>query len=156
MKEKADIAVAVASCLPSGDYFEFGSVGLKTFQNMLTAADVWNLQGLGRDTHFYAFDIFGKLDPATEVAKANSGVAESYFADFTTAGDARERHENMLTEHGVFLDRCHFIQGLYEDTLTDDWKDAYLATGGGWIRVPGLQHHLVLQMRLRLAHGCGL
>ena len=57
-KEKAKIALSVASSYPGGDYFEFGSHDLYTLRNFLSAFDVGNLNIRFPTTKFYAFDIF--------------------------------------------------------------------------------------------------
>lgn len=131
-KEKAEVALSVATCWPGGDYFEFGSTDVNTFRNLLTAYDIYNLDARFPDTRFYAFDIFGKTsemnDKTRAMVEGTPGYAD-YMNCFSARGDLLEENLNYLRDHGLFVDRCHLIQGYFEETLTHDFKKSLMKEG---------------------------
>lgn len=129
MEEKSRVSLAVASSLFVGDYFEFGSAGLSTFRNMLTAYHLYNLDKLGRDARFYAFDLFGKDEVSTALAKNHRTEFDAYFEDLFLAGDQLPYHLDLIEEHGLYQERCQLVQGMFEDTLNDEFKSDYLGAG---------------------------
>jgi|ERR1700733_13291115 hypothetical protein len=124
-QERAEIALMVANQYPGGDYFEFGSEGLYTFCNFLTAFHL-NGHDVGMpDAKFYAFDIFGEPKPDTSL----SSEEKPYFAVYRNLGlQHYRRAEARLRNHNLMLDRCVKVQGHYEDTLNDDAFKAQLRT----------------------------
>lgn len=129
--EKSEIALTVASSLAYGDYFEFGAATLATFRNMLTAYDLAGLRprhaGEGRnEARFYAFDIFGDVD-VEKMKSVGIDTIETYFRHFDTDANSLEHHQKLLDEHRLFVDQCHLVQGLFEETLNDEFKQQYLA-----------------------------
>lgn len=131
-KEKAEVALSVATCWPGGDYFEFGSTDVNTFRNLLTAYDIYNLDSRFPDTRFYAFDIFGKTWEMTEETKKKvegaPGYAE-YMDCFSARGDLLEENWGYLKDHGLYVDRCRLIQGYFEETLTPELKKSLMDEG---------------------------
>ena len=131
-REKAEVAFTVASSWYGGDYMEFGAHDLTTFRNMLTAYDVCCLDQRFPDTRFYAFDIFGSLANASREALESIAPIEGdhqYFANFMTEGDLLERHLQYVRDHGLFEERCTLVQGLFEDTLTEERRVRYRDSG---------------------------
>ena len=131
-REKAEVALTAATSWYGGDYMEFGAHDLTTFRNMLTAFDVCRLDQRYPDTHFYAFDIFGSLDSASKGALKEIAPIEDthgYFAHFMTQGDQYERHLQYIKDHRLFEDRCTLIQGLFQDTLTEERRVEYRDSG---------------------------
>ncbi len=121
-RERAYVAMSVAQIYPGGDYFEFGSEGMGTFRNFLTACDLTSLDDRFPDTHFYAFDIFGDMTGA-------SGDLE-YFKNWHDANNDRfVAAQSYIKQHGLFLDRCHLVKGFFASTLTPEFKQSYLDSG---------------------------
>lgn len=115
-KEKAECALVAMSSWYGGDVFEFGSHDLNTFRNLLTAI---HLSGMskGMDTRFYAFDAFGKFP--------DMGELNDYFKPYSSQGDQIKKHEAYIAEHGLFIDRVYLIQGLFQDTCTNEFKQKW-------------------------------
>jgi len=125
--EKFQVALAVASSYPGGDYLEFGSHDLYTLRNMLAAFDVGNIDKRYPETQFYAFDIFGQFNE--DVLEGNSKYKEFqwYFKDYTHKGNLKilethkenlyQHYEGIVEEFNLFKDRTHLVQGFFEDTL---------------------------------------
>ena len=128
-KEKSEVALSVATCWAGGDYFEFGSTDMNTFRNFLSAYDIYDLDARFPDTRFYAFDIFGKTwemnDETKSKLEVNPGYAD-YMNCFTARGDLLEENWGYLRDHGLYVDRCHLIQGYFEETLTPELKKTLL------------------------------
>ena len=128
-KEKAEVALSVATCWAGGDYFEFGSTDMNTFRNFLSAYDIYDLDTRFPDTRFYAFDIFGKTwemnDETKSKLELNPGYAD-YMNCFTARGDLLEENRGYLRDHGLLVDRCHLVQGYFEETLTPELKKSLL------------------------------
>lgn len=123
-REKACCSLIAASSWYGGDYFEFGSHGLNTFRNMLTAYDICGMSRVRPDVRFYAFDIFG--DPT--VNAKNTKVAEDFIAKnpaYVSSGNVFREHQSMIEKHGLYVDQCILVQGLYENTLTEEFKKMY-------------------------------
>jgi hypothetical protein len=118
-KELSEIALTAASAWMVGDYFEFGSQDLATFRNMLSAYDIF---GRDDDTHFYAFDAFGDF---TDHDRKFSSDVGAYIAPYAAKGDSIEYHKQLLHNHQLFENRCHLVQGLFQDTLTNEFKADY-------------------------------
>lgn len=129
-REKAEVALTAGSSWYGGDYFEFGSGDLNTFRNMLTAYDICGMTQAYTDVRFYAFDIFGNLEAAKAPADDKVDLEENmkvYFSPYTIGGDQIERHRQYLTDHNLYTDKCFLVQGLFEHTLTDEFKAKYKA-----------------------------
>lgn len=117
-KEKAEIMMCVASSWYGGDFMEFGSGDLNTFRDFLTAYNICGMTRQYPDVRFYAFDIFGKLEK-------DVGELKEYFSPYVERGDTLLWHQNLLNKHGLYLDKCHLIQGLFKNTLTKDFKEKW-------------------------------
>ena len=117
-KEKAEIMMTVASSWYGGDFFEFGSHDLNTFRDFLTAYNVCGMTRQYEDVQFWGFDIFGKLDK-------DIGDLKKYFEPYSSQGDRLGHHQNLLVKHGLYVDQCHLVQGLFEDNLTQELKDKW-------------------------------
>ncbi len=131
-REKIDVSLSATTSWYGGDYMEFGACDLHTFRNMLSAFHIAALPERFPDTRFYAFDVFGKLDsPNAEWQAEMSRFDErtGYFKNQFPNGDDLPRHQAMIEQHGLFVDRCHLVQGFFEDTLSDERKAAYRAEG---------------------------
>jgi hypothetical protein len=119
-RERVDIALMVANQYPGGDYFEFGSEGLRTFCNFLSA---FHLNGHAEGmpgVKFFAFDVFGEPKPD----RLLTGVEKPYFAVYKGLGSYHYRKaEARLRNHGLMLDRCELVKGHFEDTLSDAFKE---------------------------------
>ena len=127
-KEKAKVALSVATSYSGGHYLEIGSHDLYTLRNFLAAFDVGNLDNLYPDTNFYAFDIFGSYDEKrwNELVKDNKQhtkaysegySVKSYFDTFTPQGDILSDYKDILNDFDLFTDRVHLIKGFFEDTI---------------------------------------
>lgn len=118
-REKAECALVATTSWYGGDVYGFGEHDLNTFRNMLSAI---HLSGMakGNDTRFYAFDAFGKFPDMGELA--------DYFRPYSSQGDQIKRHEAYVKEHGLFEDRVYLIQGLFENTCTQDFKQKWRAS----------------------------
>lgn len=95
-----------------GDYMEFGCHRARTFRMALTEARKHNLD----DMRFWAFDSFEGLPPLetpSSVEIWKTGALKT---------DAREFGE-MITRHGIYVDRVHAIKGFYADTLPNRRHD---------------------------------
>jgi len=129
-REKAEVALTAGSSWYGGDYFEFGSGDLNTFRNMLTAYDICGMTQAHTDVRFYAFDIYGNLEAgksqSDKSVELDHGM-EAYFSPYTQGGDQLELHKAYLAQHNLFLDKCFLVQGLFENTLTDELRSKYLA-----------------------------
>lgn len=95
-----------------GDYLEFGCHRARTFRMALTEARKHNLD----EMLFWAFDSFEGL-PALE----HESAVEHWQAGALKT-DARE-FGDMITRHGIYVDRCHAIKGFYADTLPNRRHD---------------------------------
>jgi len=117
-REKAEVMMTVASSWYGGDMMEFGSGDLNTFRDFLTAYNICGMTRMYDDVKFFAFDIFGKLEE-------DVGDLTAYFEPYTKRGDTLEWHYSLLTQHGLYLDKCRLVQGLFKNTLTQELKDAW-------------------------------
>ena len=116
MRERAEIALAVASMYPGGDYFEFGCAGFRTFRNFLTAFDLNDRPALAPDTKFFAFDIFGDVD-AGGGPRGESDYFEHYRGD-----DIYRENFKQLKRHRLLADRIEIVKGYFEDTLNEPFR----------------------------------
>lgn len=116
--QKAEIMMTVASSWYGGDMMEFGSGDLNTFRDFLTAYNICGMTRAYPDVKFFAFDIFGKLEK-------DAGELTDYFAPYTKNGDSLRWHQNLLNNHGLYVDQCQLIQGLFSDTLTQELKEKW-------------------------------
>lgn len=120
-RERAEVALHVAYMYPGGDYFEFGSDGMGTFRNFLTAYDVNALDQRFPDTRFYAFDIFGVVAGEDGAPGGMSAVDERYFRDYEHPDKYRQALD-FVRNHGLFTERCFVIQGYFQSSLSDEFR----------------------------------
>jgi hypothetical protein len=120
-EQRAEIAMVAASTMYSGgDYFEFGSDGLGTFRNFLTAADLHGFSAAHPDMRFYAFDIFG--DEGTG-SRPGDSADKDYFSHWRSQdNDKMAMARKYITDHGLLADRCILKQGYFQDTLSPQFK----------------------------------
>lgn len=109
--EKAQCALAAALFYPGGDYLEFGSAGMATFRNFLSAFHLNKLDKKFPDTRFHAFDIFGNID----LTDRNEEEKE-YFKDWKEQNAVNEAYD-WINQHNLFIDKCEVHPGLFQDTL---------------------------------------
>ncbi len=95
-----------------GDYHEFGVFRGGTF---LAAYQTVEQLGL-RDVSLFGYDSFEGLPPAEGVDAVDTRFFEGQFAC------SRSEVEANLAEHGVDLNRATFVEGFYEDTLSEDLR----------------------------------
>ncbi len=117
-KEKSEIMMTVASSWYGNDFMEFGSGDLNTFRDFLTAYNVCGMTRMYDDVKFYAFDIFGKIEE-------DVGELKDYFSPYTKNGDSLGWHQRLLQGHGLYLDKCYLVQGLFKNTLTPEFKKTW-------------------------------
>lgn len=127
-RARAECSLDVASVFEyfGGDYFEFGSDGMGTFRNFLTAFDIFDHSTRFSDTRFYAFDIFGK----TTNDDAHSKIDPEYFPAWANGSSNKlEEAHNYICGHGIMVDQCFVRPGYFQETLTDEFKAQYLGEG---------------------------
>lgn len=130
--DKALCALAAASMWRGGDYMEFGSTDLNTFRNMLTAYDIFRIDAAYPDTRFYGFDVFGRTETKNKLVEDQIDKAKGYrrYMDmFSERGDVFADNCATLKSHGLFFERCHLVQGYFEETLSPEFKSNYCAQG---------------------------
>jgi hypothetical protein len=115
-REKSDVMMAVCSSWYGGDFMEFGSGDLNTFRDFLTAYNICGMTRQYPDVKFYAFDVFGKLEE-------DVGELKAYFDPYTKRGDTLLWHQSLLNNHGLYVDKCRLVQGLFKNTLTEEFKE---------------------------------
>lgn len=98
-----------------GDYYEFGLFRGYTF---LQAYNHCRELGLN-DVNFYGFDSFEGLPPAEGIDQTDGRFFEGQFAC------SRQEVEASLAENGVDLSSITLIEGFYEDSLTDQLREAH-------------------------------
>ena len=126
-REKIDVILSAATSWYGGDYFEFGSAGLNTFRDMLSAFHIASLPSRFPATRFYAFDVFGRLTSPNRRVEAEMTALEThtgYFSQIFPDGDIYAEHMALLREHGLFVDQCHLVQGFFQDTLSAEFKSS--------------------------------
>lgn len=123
--QKAECALVAMSSWYSGDVFEFGSHDLNTFRNILTAVHLSGMAAAYPDTHFYAFDAFGKFPEMPDTPTEWGINLKEYFKPYSDQGDQLVLHQNYINQHGLFVDKCHLVQGLFQDTCTPEFKATY-------------------------------
>ncbi len=117
-KEKSECMMTACSSWYGGDFFEFGSHDLNTFRDFLTAFNVCGMPRAYVDTRFYGFDIFGKLDK-------DVGDLAKFFEPYSMQGDRLAYHNALIQHHGLYVSQCHLVQGLFSDTLTQEFKEKW-------------------------------
>ena len=50
---------------------------------------------------------------------------KQYFEPYVKRGDTLMWHQNMLNAHGLYVDKCQLVQGLFKNTLTKEFKDKW-------------------------------
>jgi hypothetical protein len=113
---RAEIARDVASHYPGGDYFEFGSAGLSTFRNFLTAFDI-HCGASFPDVRFYAFDVFGNPDHGCGPPPTERAYFESWRNPIDVAAPM-----SLLAPYGSLIDRCTLVHGYFQETLGAEFK----------------------------------
>ena len=116
--QKAELMMSVASSWYGGDFMEFGSHDLNTFRDFLTAYNICGMTRQYPDVQFWGFDIFGKLEEENEELK-------KYFAPYSNQGDKLEYHNSLIRGHGLYVDKCHLVQGLFKKTYTAELKEIW-------------------------------
>ena len=92
-----------------GDYLEFGCHRARTFRMALSEARRRNLNRM----RFLAFDSFEGLPPSD----GTHGVSTYEPGNLATS---EEDFLDMITEHGIYVDRVHTFKGFYQELLTKD------------------------------------
>ena len=116
--EWARVALDVANQYYEGDYFEFGSEGLNTLCNFLSA---FHLNGHDRNkpnVRCFAFDIFG--DPRKD--EGLTSTEQTYFNAYTKGPAFYGEMEEKLRSFGLMEGRVELIKGYFKDTLDDAFK----------------------------------
>ncbi len=99
-----------------GAYHEFGCHRARTFRMALTEARRHNLH----DMRFVAFDSFAGLPPAT------SAPSQEQWREGALA-TSEEEFLRLVGEHGLAVDRIDIVKGLYDETLTRERQQEFLA-----------------------------
>lgn len=101
-----------------GDYFEFGCHRGRTFRMALTEARRHRFDQM----RFVAFDSFeGLPEPLGQ-----PDVRTYYVGALRTSEEAFRR---LIRAHGVYVDRCELVKGLFQDSLTLALQRRLLAAG---------------------------
>jgi hypothetical protein len=110
--------MTICSMPSADDHFEFGSDGLGTFRNFLTAFDLSGHGTTNLSARSYAFDIFGDL------SGTGTGTDADYFEHWSNArgGDKFGQARRILDTHNLFKDRFFLKKGYFQDTLTQEFK----------------------------------
>lgn len=116
--QKAECMLTACTSWYGGDMMEFGSHDLNTFRDFLTSYDICGMTRAYPDMQFWAFDIFGKLEK-------DVGEHTKYFEPYSKQGDRLEYHDQLVAGHGIHVDKCRLVQGLFEDTLTQELKEKW-------------------------------
>lgn len=101
-----------------GDYFEFGCHRGRTFRMALTEARRRHLDGM----RFVAFDSFEGLpvpEGQTDVPGYTAGALRT----------SEEAFRDLIRAHGVYVDRCEIVKGMFQATLTSELQER-LRSGG--------------------------
>lgn len=117
--EWARIALDVANQYADGDYFEFGSEGLNTLCNFLTA---FHLNGHDRskpDVKCFAFDVFG--DPSDDPSLPSP--EQTYFNVYRKGSSYYAEMQKKLDDFGLMAGRVELIKGYFKDTLNEAFKN---------------------------------
>jgi Macrocin-O-methyltransferase (TylF) len=122
-RARAECALDACTMYSTGDYFEFGSDGMSTFRNFLTAFDLFDLPKTLPDTRFYAFDIFGKVEQEKDLPE----FSKTYFDSWkdVTNDKLQEAHDHIAS-HNIMPENCYIVPGYFEDTLSDQFKKGLL------------------------------
>jgi hypothetical protein len=117
-RERAEIAMVVAGMYSGGDYLEFGSEGMGTFRNFLSAFHINGLHDIYPGARFYAFDVFGDVTGTPEIEKR-------YFDHWKDeVNDRLLQAEQFVKQHGVLVDRCTIVKGHFDTTLSAKLKES--------------------------------
>ena len=122
-RARAECALDVASMYSGGDYFEFGSAGMGTFRNFLTAFEIFDHKAGHPDTRFYAFDIFGKVKTNTN---DDANVTDYFDSWKNVETDKLEQARSYVQNHNIMSDNSILTQGYFEDTLDREFKSSLL------------------------------
>ena len=117
-KEKSEVMMTVASSWYGGDFMEFGSHDLNTFRDFLTAYNICGMTRAYSDVQFWGFDVFGKLEE-------DVGDLKLYFEPYSKQGDRLPHHYSLIQQHGLYIDKCNLVQGLFKNTLTAELKEKW-------------------------------
>lgn len=104
-----------------GDYFEFGSEGLNTLCNFLTA---FHLNGNDKNlpkVRFFAFDVFGNPEVRRDMRPHEISYFKAHKHD-STCGTYFDEMQAKLKSFGIMEDRVELIQGYFKDTLDEKFK----------------------------------
>ena len=99
-----------------GDYHEYGCHRGRTFRMSLTEA---RRHGLDAMT-FYAFDSFEGL-PTVQSDPSVTGWRRGALST------SEDEFRNLVSEHGIYVDRCVTVKGFYGQSLTDELQHRLLA-----------------------------
>jgi len=100
---------------PIGDYYEFGLFRGFAFLKAFEHSKNLGLDGI----NFYGFDSFEGLPPAEGIDVADGRFFEGQFAC------SKEDVEKNLASNGMDMDRVTLVKGFYEDSLTEELKQAH-------------------------------
>jgi hypothetical protein len=114
-RARSECALDVASTYPGGDYMEFGSTGLATFQSFLGAFWLHHDETNFPDAQFYAFDIFGDPDSGGRAPEGESAYFEGHRVERRYSAPM-----NAIAEYGPLAARTHIVPGYFQDTLTPE------------------------------------
>lgn len=101
-----------------GNYFEFGCHRARTFRMALTEARRHLLETM----HFYAFDSFEGMPNS----QSKHGIKTWEGGNLSTS---EERFLGLISEHGIYTDRCHTIKGFYDHSLSSKLKEDFVGRG---------------------------
>jgi hypothetical protein len=116
--QKAECMLTACSSWYGGDFFEFGSHDLNTFRDFLSSYNVCGMTRSYQDVQFWGFDIFGKLEK-------DVGEHTKYFEPYSSQGDRLAHHQQLIDSHGIHVEKCHLVQGLFENTLTQELREKW-------------------------------
>jgi hypothetical protein len=119
-KERAECAMIVAQFYPGGDYFEFGSEGVGTLRNFLTAFDLNGKSKVFPETMFYAFDIFGDMTGAESDLEYFRAWHDSELDRYKTA-------LKSISDHNLFKGKVVLVKGFFRDTINQKFKTEYIS-----------------------------
>jgi hypothetical protein len=98
-----------------GDYHEYGCHRARTFRMSLTEARRHGLERM----KFFAFDSFEGL-PTPETAPAVTGWQRGALST------SEVRFQELVAEHGIYVDRCVTVKGFYGESLTEERQRAFV------------------------------
>jgi hypothetical protein len=104
-----------------GDYHEFGCHRCRTFRMALSEARRHNIENM----KFFAFDSFEGL-PNVDVAAGTSVDAWKRGALSTSESSFME----LVRDHAVYVDQVRTIKGFYDQSLTRQLQQKFIAEEG--------------------------